>query len=139
LDGSKEEYQELRNMTGIYKIVNPIGQIYVGQATSIDRRWRDYSCFKCKSQTKLYRSIGTYGWINHSKEVLEECRADQLDERERYWQIHFNSIREGLNSKYVNGSPEKKERIKKVQGMETANVERIRRDGLQATEDYSPR
>lgn len=115
-------------MRGIYKIVNPIGEIYIGQASCIDRRWREYSCFICKNQAKLYRSIGTYGWINHTREILEECRADQLDERERYWQIHFDSIRKGLNCKYVNGSPYKKQRTKKVQGMETANVERIKRD-----------
>ena len=115
-------------MTGIYKIVNPIGHIYIGQAFNIERRWKDYSCFKCKSQTKLYRSIGTYGWINHSKEVLEECIADQLDERERYWQTYFNSINEGLNCLLVGGVKKKKERLKKVQGMETANVERIKRN-----------
>jgi group I intron endonuclease len=116
-------------MGSIYKIANPIGQVYIGQASNVDKRWRDYSRLQCKNQTKLYRSIGTYGWINHSKEVLEECIADQLDERERYWQIHFDSINEGLNCLLVGGSiKKKKERVKRIQGMETANVERIKRN-----------
>jgi group I intron endonuclease len=84
-------------MTGIYKITNPVGKIYIGKAANIEKRLRDYSTFMCAYQPLLYISIGTYGWINHTKEIVEECTIEKLDEREKFWIDYYNTKEDGLN------------------------------------------
>ena len=50
---------------------------------------------RCKSQVKLYRSLLKYGEHNHSFCVLEFCKnGENLNERERFWQDHYNSASE---------------------------------------------
>jgi hypothetical protein len=105
----QEVSSDSKRVIGIYKITNPEGKVYIGQSTNIDSRWKTYEHFRDEQgQRKLYKSIGTYGWINHHKEVLEECRADQLDERERYWQLYYKAKEEGLNGNTKGGSIKKK-------------------------------
>ena len=49
---------------------------------------------------KLYHSLKKYGYDNHTFEIIEECNAEQLDEREIYWGQHYNVLTEaGLNLK----------------------------------------
>lgn len=92
---------------GIYKITNPKGSIYVGQSMNIERRFRGYKKLtNCKGQTKLYNSLVKYGTINHTYEVIELCEVQMLNERERFWQEHFNCIK-GLNCNYVSTETQK--------------------------------
>lgn len=92
-------------MIGIYKITSPSGRIYIGQSTKIEKRKLDYKTLsKCKGQTKLYHSILKYGWDNHIFEVVEECKQENLNERERYWQDYFNCLKIGLNCKLTETS-----------------------------------
>jgi hypothetical protein len=69
-------------ITGIYKITNPKGKVYIGQSTNIFNRWEDYKKNKCKGQVKLYNSFKKYGFDNHIFEILEECSLEQLDKLE---------------------------------------------------------
>ena len=78
--------------TGIYKIVNPNGKIYIGQSINIERREREYNGGRCKGQKKLYYSILKYGWENHIHEILEECSIEQLNEREIYWGMYYDAL-----------------------------------------------
>ena len=87
------------NMIGIYKIVSPKGKIYIGESIDILKRWNQYKNGHCQKQWKLERSIKKYGWDSHLLEVLEECEIFELKERERYYQLKYNSIVEGLNLK----------------------------------------
>lgn len=85
-------------MIGIYKITNPKGRVYIGQSTNIEKRWNYY--FKLllySSQPKLERSLKKYGSGKHKFEIIEQCSVELLNERERYWQDHFNVLKEGLN------------------------------------------
>lgn len=85
-------------MIGIYKITSPTNKIYIGQSIDIDRRIYDYSLLRCKAQTILYNSFKKHGFNNHSFEIIEECTIDKLNERERYWQDHYDVLgRKGLN------------------------------------------
>ena len=85
-------------MIGIYKITNPKGKIYIGQATDIKKRFVRYKRLDCKTQLRLYRSFLKYGVKNHIFEVVEECQVEFLNERERYWQDHYDVIgKKGLN------------------------------------------
>ena len=87
-------------MIGIYKITSPTGKIYIGQAVDIGKRQKSYKNLKCKGQPRLYSSLAKYGFSEHIFEVLEQCTIEQLNERERYWQDHYDVLSEnGLNCK----------------------------------------
>lgn len=86
-------------MIGIYKITNPKGKVYIGQAVDITRRENVYKRLNCKGQIKLYNSLLKYGFSEHIFEVVEECNVEELNERERHWQDFYNVLEEGLNLK----------------------------------------
>lgn len=87
-------------MVGIYKITSPSGRIYVGQAVEIVKRQKSYEKHRCKGQPKLYASLVKYGFSKHIFEVIEECKVEELNVRERHWQDFYNVISEkGLNCK----------------------------------------
>jgi group I intron endonuclease len=88
-------------MVGIYKITNPKGKVYIGQAVDIEKRWMRYQkLYNCKKQTHLYNSFVAYGINNHLFEVIEECLEKDLSRRERHWQEYFDVLSEnGLNCK----------------------------------------
>lgn len=86
-------------MIGIYKITSLKGKIYIGQSKCIENRWKDYeNPNSYKGQIRLYRSIIKNGLINHKFEIIEECLFEDLNNRERYWQDHYDAIgKNGLN------------------------------------------
>jgi group I intron endonuclease len=85
-------------MIGIYKITSPNGKVYIGQSVDMESREKQYSRLdNCKQQIRLYRSLVKYGYSNHIFEVVEECRIEELNTRERYWQDFYNVLEEGLN------------------------------------------
>lgn len=85
-------------MTGIYKITNPNGKIYIGQSNCIEKRWAFYKRIDCKNQKLIYRSLKKYGVNNHSFEIIDKCPIEKLNERERYWQEYYDVLgRNGLN------------------------------------------
>lgn len=88
--------------TGIYKITNPKGKVYIGKANWIERRWHEHLNDKCASSgPKLTNSFKKYGKEAHIFEVVEEV-SDNLLERERYYQEKFDSVEKGLNHVYTN-------------------------------------
>jgi group I intron endonuclease len=93
----------MKIVSGIYKITNPNGEVYIGQSIDIYHRWNRYKkhidCIK--SQTKVYNSIKKYGIENHNFDIIESCGLDILNERERYYQDHYDSVNFGLNCKYT--------------------------------------
>tara|TARA_R110002153_G_C13187161_1_gene485667 strand:- start:128 stop:916 length:789 start_codon:yes stop_codon:yes gene_type:complete len=74
--------------TGIYKIVNPIGQTYIGSSIDIDYRWTQYKKVQ-KTQMKISSSISHYGYDNHDFDVLTECDADLLNDFEFSYKQEF--------------------------------------------------
>ena len=84
-------------MVGIYKITNPSGKVYIGQAVDIERRWKQHSDKSYWSKTKLYNSFKKYGVGNHTFKVIEECLKEELNSKERYYQEKYNVLKEGLN------------------------------------------
>jgi group I intron endonuclease len=86
----------------IYKITNPLNQIYIGQSKKIQRRFLDYSKARCISQKLLYNSIIDYGWQNHKFEILfivEENKVDDLeiDTILKHKAYHYDNKEIGLN------------------------------------------
>lgn len=89
--------------TGIYKITNPKGKVYIGKANNIQRRWYEHKSYlKHSTGYKLGNSLKKYGKENHTFEIIEECTGDNILERERYYQELYNSIENGLNHIYTN-------------------------------------
>lgn len=87
-------------MIGIYKITNPKGKIYIGQSIDLERRLKEYQNLRgFKFQKKLYNSILKHGWENHQFEIIEECPAEKLNEKERFYQELNDCINSGLNCK----------------------------------------
>lgn len=85
--------------SGIYKITNPIGQVYIGKSKDLERRFKQHSWGRISRQIRLlYDSIQRYGFNNHIIEVVELCSLDKLSYRERYWQEYYDVLGDnGLN------------------------------------------
>jgi hypothetical protein len=90
--------------TGIYKITNiENGKCYVGQARNIAERFRQHIKRGIGAETptrnKLYPAMLAIGVENFTFEVIEECDASMLNEREDAWQQYFKSIEYGYSIK----------------------------------------
>jgi len=88
---------------GIYKITNTItDDCYIGQAVDVYKRW----CEHCKCGlgidtppgNKLYKAIQEYGLENFTFELLTECSASELNEKEKYFIELYQSNTFGYNS-----------------------------------------
>ena len=77
---------------GIYKIINPKGEVYIGKTKDFSLRQYKYKHKNCKSQPKLLHSILTYGWENHTFEAIDSDLT-----KEKYYIELYNSCIEGLN------------------------------------------
>lgn len=98
-------------MVGIYLIENKVtGQKYIGQSVDIERRWMEHKTPKAVGNDKLHSDMKRYGLENFSFTVLEECRPEELQEKElsfiRNTQPYYNTIGKAL-------SEETKERVSK--------------------------
>lgn len=84
---------------GIYKITNNINnKAYIGQSINIEERWKKHKWHtKKQSHYPLYRAFSNYGLENFTFEILEQCHADQLNDREIYWIDHYNTYYNGYN------------------------------------------
>lgn len=91
----------MKIVTGIYKITNPRGQVYVGQSINIERRFKEYKRLAKRSAgRKLLNSLKVFGVENHTFEIIEECTNELLHNREHYWKVFFNTVEKGLNCDY---------------------------------------
>lgn len=75
--------------TGIYKIVNKVnGKVYVGQSVNMRNRYARHlnSLRKNKHYNQyLQRSFNKYKEESFYAEVLEFCKPEELNHKERYW------------------------------------------------------
>lgn len=86
-------------ITGVYKITNPKGAVYIGSSIDIKRRFNQYKRLNNSGrQPKLYNSFNKYGFDNHTFEILTECERVDLFKLERYYGDLYSSIsRKNLN------------------------------------------
>lgn len=84
-------------MVGIYKITNKInGKSYIGQSVNITNRWHKevYASQQPDNSgynTHLSRAFRQYGIENFQFDVIEECDATLLNDREKYWADYYNT------------------------------------------------
>ena len=98
-----------KDTCGIYKITSlKTGMCYVGQAISLQKRWSEH----CKAGlgidtpvgNKLYAAMLSEGLYGFTFELLEECKKEELDDKERYYIDVYNSVEFGYNSNRGVGS-----------------------------------
>lgn len=84
----------------IYKITNLInGKIYIGKSESpLQIRWKKHlDCARKKVNRYLYDAMNHYGIENFKIECMEKCENKQtLNEREKFWIKHYNSMNKKL-------------------------------------------
>lgn len=90
--------------TGIYRITNSNTQMcYVGQAVDIADRWRQHIKralgAEPRTQNKLYPAMYQEGLEHFTFEVIEECEANKLNQREDYWQDFYKAKEYGYSIK----------------------------------------
>ena len=79
-------------MIGIYKITNLInGKIYIGQSVDIKRRFSEHQSKGISSRIPLDRDIQKYKKENFLFEVIECCSIEELNAKETYWILYYNS------------------------------------------------
>ena len=90
-------------MVGIYKIENKInGNCYIGQSINIQSRWNKERTAAFNTNNPAYnyplsKAIRKYGVENFSFEILEECEASELNEKERFYIAQYDSFFNGYN------------------------------------------
>lgn len=120
------------HISGIYKIVSPSGQIYIGQSININKRFYDYSLYRCKTQPRLYNSLKKYGWDSHLKEIFP-CKELDLNLMEKYYVDLFKTFntKHGMNCRDGGGShgrfsDETRNKIREVAKSVSAETKRKR-------------
>lgn len=91
------------DISGVYKITRiKTNEIYIGQTTSIDRRFQDHVKTALGvgtlASSQFHRVMSEDGPENFYFEILEEVEKDKLRERESYYISWFKSDKFGLNS-----------------------------------------
>lgn len=93
-----------RGNTGIYKITNlENGRVYIGQTKqTFKERWRCHVKRGIRAeigtQNKLYTAMWEDGIENFTFEILSECAADELNEKEKEYIEFYNADTWGYNS-----------------------------------------
>ena len=92
--------------SGIYKITNiKTKECYIGQAANISDRFKQHTKaglgIDTPAANKLYKAMQEYGIWNFSWEILEECKREELNEKEKYYIELYDSKNFGYNS--ING------------------------------------
>lgn len=92
-------------LSGIYNIINLInGKRYIGSAFNFNTRKNTHFRELLKNIHKnshLQAAYNLYKKDNFVFEIIEECKLEDLDDRERYW-IHFYPPEELYNICYEN-------------------------------------
>lgn len=113
-------------MVGIYIITNKVsGHRYIGQSRDIKRRFAEHRTKGKEHNYLLDRAFKKYGYENFSYEVLEECDASELDEREMYYiaklKPEYNRTAGGVGCK-MPLTEEQKEHLRQCGKRQWANM-----------------
>lgn len=83
----------------IYILTSPSGKKYVGQTTSIKKRFENYRNLRRLTQIKLSAAILKYGWDNFIKEEIEfiNITQEELDGLEIEYIKKYDSFNNGYN------------------------------------------
>ena len=95
-------------MIGIYKITNPLNEVYIGKSVNIKTRFKQHKT-RCTNK-KLKASFNKYGIDNHKFEILLECKEADLFTKEQeminiykenFTLLNFDYYVSSVNKKYL--------------------------------------
>lgn len=96
-------YNEYMNMKGcgIYKITNKINnKVYIGQSVHVERRINEHKNLLRNNKhhnQHLQHSYNKYGKKNFIFNIICECEANELNEKEIFYIKKYNSFLDGYN------------------------------------------
>ena len=90
--------------SGIYKITNPEGKVYIGCTNNLEKRIKNYQNGTITTQPLMFESWEKYSWDSHIFEILEY--TENLIEREKYYIKLYDSFNNGLNANKGGGGIE---------------------------------
>jgi group I intron endonuclease len=77
----------------IYKATNLIdGKVYIGQTNNLERRIREHRSHAVKDGGPFHEEIRHVGLHNFKFDILEWCRSDVADDRERFYIAQFREL-----------------------------------------------
>ena len=89
--------------SGIYKIENTINKKhYIGQSEDLENRIKEHKYLMSKlkeNNKKLNNDIAKYGIDNFEIHIVEFCKVEELDEKEKKYIELYNSIENGYNTR----------------------------------------
>lgn len=89
--------------SGIYKIENIINKkYYIGQSEDLEIRIKEHKYLMGKlkeNNKKLNNDIAKYGIDNFEIHIVEFCKVEELDEKEKKYIELYNSIENGYNTR----------------------------------------
>lgn len=71
--------------------------MYIGQSNDIKRRFYEHQTKGEKSDIPLDKEIKRLGKDAFTYEVLEECKIEELNEKEAYWEVFYDTRQCGYN------------------------------------------
>lgn len=92
----KLKVKDCPKICGIYKIANPIGEVYIGSSQDVKKRIMIHK--SSSGHPKLKNSFAKYGIENHIFETILECDYCDLLVNEKNFIFTYNSIENGLNT-----------------------------------------
>ena len=104
---------------GIYKITNKLnGKCYIGQSKDILFRLKNHLHYPFSSninvsERDLYKDLRKFGTDNFEFEILERCKPEELNEKEKAWISEYDSFNSGYNSTNGGGGKNDKKIIVK--------------------------
>lgn len=104
----------------IYMITNNITkERYIGQTRNYQRRiWQHKSAAKTGSRLKISRAIAIYGFDNFTFCILEKCKIQDLNDKERYYikslQPEYNICAGGIGPNGLHLNEQEKERSRQA-------------------------
>lgn len=88
---------------GIYCIENLINhKKYIGQSVDIYARWAHHKSHYKQSDYLIYKAFRKYGIENFKFYVLEECKSDELNDKEIAYIKKYNTFANGNNGEGYN-------------------------------------
>lgn len=91
-------------MVGIYKFTNRItGEAYIGKSRNIEKRYKAHKKRWDPNRpsfenTYFHKEMAKYGWDAFAFEVLEECKPEELNDKEIYYiNLHNTLYPNGYN------------------------------------------
>lgn len=84
-------------MIGIYKFESKkTHKVYIGQSVNINKRkWEHLN--NPSNNSLIDKRLKEYGEEAFDFEILELCKPEELDEKEKYWINYYDSYKNGYN------------------------------------------